>query len=284
MSISTLNALRPTPSFRPAAKPVCDDPQPAPAPAPEPQPEPAPAPAPTADIDFSNVDTPQKAALLPSLNGAAFLLTLNAISNAAQFGAGLTSSLQMTLGQATNADLSYSLNADPNAFGLNGSGTIGGNAFSENWAFNDQGLLISGSVGNAQEALTVSQQDDGLHLDGTIGSVEVHEIVNNSADGNGVVFGGTIGDQALNQTLTVGQDESGNSTIQARGTLGDAEINYDETVGQNDTGLSVTGQGSVAGNALQINHTLTFDFGAPPSGGDGGDPGSGDGGDSGKKA
>jgi hypothetical protein len=274
MNLTSVAAFRPTMALRPApARIAKNDPTPAPAP--------APTPAPTNDIDFSNIDTPQKAALLPALNAAAFLLNLNALSSAAQGGMALTSALTMTLGQNTQLSVNYQM-ADPTAPALAGTGTAGSAPFTETWALDPtQGLTISGNVGGSAEKLALTQADDGsTHIDGTIGGFAVHETVTAAADGsNGLVFDGTIGDQKLHQALNVNQPANGSNgptTISVNGTLGNDAITIDEQVtSQSQTGLSLSGKGSIAGTPLTM--TQTFAFAAPsgPSNPGPGNPGPG---------
>lgn len=262
--LSTISAFRPTISNL-GVRPAKDDP-PAPAPAPTPAPGPT---DPTPDIDFTNVDTPEKASLLPALNATSLLITVQALSDAGQGGLALTSALQMTLGQSTQANVNYQM-SDPSTLSMSGTGTYGNAQFSENWAINpnDGSLSITGNVGNSQQALKMTGADDGTHIDGTIGSMDVHEVITTQGDGDDakLVWDGTVGGKTIHQELSIKPDANQNPVVHVEGKLGDAGISTDATAtsSADQNTLNLNGQGTIAGNAIQYNHSITFATPAPP--------------------
>lgn len=248
---------------------------------------PAPAPAPSPDTDISTLDSAPKVAVLPALTATTMLMTLGAMASAAQANAGLTSSVDVTVGSggkdAAKESITYTLAQNPyeHTFTLNGKGTLGSTGAGEKWILSQQGLLVNGSFGNAvdvkiegpgpinvsfvPENIKVSPTAKGLKVEGDVGGVHVSETMTPSSDGQTIDFAGTIGDRAIAQTLTMGADSSGKPQMHVEGHLGDDAIKYDETLTpQDQNNFQLSGQGVIAGYNVQIDHKLSFDPKNPP--------------------
>lgn len=248
------------------------------------------APAPPASTDIATLDSPAEAALLPGLNAAAFLLNFSALQAAASSNVGLTSTFDVTVDGSQKESLSYSLGKTfSNEYILDGKGQFGGKDLGEKWSTNAGGsglypvggMLINGSFGHfpislsgpgpvtvniVPENLVLSPSSDGLKLDGNVSGIEVHETIRPMADGKGVRFDGTVGGQAMSQTLTIIQDDGhGHRGFHVEGNLGNDPIRYDETLtGTDDQHLQASGKGVIGGYSVEINHKLTFDPSHPP--------------------
>ena len=243
----------------------------------------APTPAPPADTAIETLDTAPKAALLPALSATTMLLTLSAMGSAAQHNAGLTSTLDVTVGDSTKETITYKLeqNKFEHSFTLNGKGTLGSTGAGEKWILNQDGLLVNGSFGNAidvqisgpgpitvsfvPENVKVSPSQNGLKIEGDVGGVHVSETMTAAADGTKIQFAGTIGGRALDQTLTIAQDNSGKTVLHVEGHLGDDAIKYDEALTPKDQNtFQLSGDGMIAGYKVHIDHQLAFDPANPP--------------------
>ncbi|MHB2019225.1 MAG: hypothetical protein ACYCW6_19930 [Candidatus Xenobia bacterium] len=228
---------------------------------------PTPAPAPP-DIDFSTIDSPAKAAVLPALNPVTLLTLVQTTAQAAQAGFGLSSAISGNLGASTAASMNYTM-ADPSTATLSGHGTFGAAAFQESYQFDPtQGLLISGQIGNSAESLKLSDGQDGTHIDGTIGSVAVHEVLTNGGDDQNpkILIDGTLGGQKLHEELCnkPSSDPNGSPTLHMEGTLGSQAITLDENVtAQQDNGATLSATGNIAGVAVNLQHSLQLQ--APPA-------------------
>jgi len=238
-----------------------DDPTPTPAPPAPPDPPPS--------IDFSVVDTPKKAAMLPILNAAAMLVNAQIMMQAVQGGFAVSSALTMKMGDNTQAAITHTL--DPQTPAVNGQGNMGSAPFQETWNLSGDGAAINvaGSVGSSAEAIAFTIADDGAHLDGKIGDLELHQTISQQGDGDDakLVFDGTLGDQKLRQELSIAQaDPNSPPTINVVGKLGDDDIAFSETITDaQDTSLTLAGQGNIAGTPLSVTHTLAIVDGGDPN-------------------
>jgi hypothetical protein len=220
---------------------------------------------PAPDIDFSVIDTPQKAMLLPALAANTFELLLNTTSIAGTSGVtSFNAALSMTMGSATSAAIVHSDTA-PTTLTLNGQGTMGNAAFSETWQFNDQGLSIQGTIGSSQENLMVTAGDDGLHIDGAIGSVEVHELL--TVEGEDIdqklIWDGTVGGEKIHQVRSYVDEGRGLVHDHVEGSLGTLPISYDQHITSDDAnGISFATQGQMAGVPVQTTQAFVFSY--PP--------------------
>lgn len=233
--------------------------------------EPAPAPAPSADIDFSNIDSPAKAALLPVVNATTLLITAQAFNAAVNANLALDSALSMTIGASQKADVNYSVipqfgGSDPSTLTMQAAGAMGNAPFKEDWTFNPlEGYVsIDGIIGGSQEALKLTETDHGNRLDGTIGKLAIHEVISGQGEDDDfrIVWDGTLGDQKIHQELGWKADDP---VIQVNGTLGDAPITMDTVVTPqpDKINLSVSAQGNIAGTALSYTQSVKFSEAAP---------------------
>lgn len=231
-----------------------------------------PSPAPPPDIDFSTIDTPQKAALLPNVGFAAFVMNQNSLLAALQNGLDMKASVQMTVGGSTPMNLNYQYTNSK--LQMQAQGTFGNVPVTETWTVDPEQLTmtITGTIGNTPENLVyaIKQGDATYHLDGNVGDIPVHEALDVPADTE-MTCTGTLGDQPLNQTLTIlNAGTQKPATLHVEGTLGTAPILSDETVTSTaNLQLNLTGQGNIAGTPMQISQSFTYSQPStppPPSG------------------
>src|SRR5947209_2567341 len=86
-----------------------EQPQPAICPMPQPEPQPAICPMPMPDIDFTTIDTPQKAALLPALNPTALAAVAVGLMASMSGGAAAPIAVNFAFSQTTTGTVTYSL-------------------------------------------------------------------------------------------------------------------------------------------------------------------------------
>lgn len=248
--ISSISPFRPAVS-RPPAPSVKDDPP--------------------ADPDFSTIDTPEKAAMLPSINPTTFLINAQGLTDAMQKSLALTTTLAMNIGQSTAVSLNYPV-ADPNNPTMAGTGTIGSTNVTETWTKDpiEGTVTIAGTVGNSQENLSLTAGDDGTHMDGTIGTVDVHQIIYSTGAGSNarLVWHGTIGGKSNHQEMSITDNVDGTQSLHVEGRLGDGGIVTDAKLTQSadQNTVNLTGQGNIAGTPFNsYAHSLTFAPPTPPS-------------------
>lgn len=229
---------------------------------------------PPPDIDFSDIGTPEKAALLPALNPESFYFTMKAITLASNAGAPLHASFQMSLGKNTPANVDYNM-AAPSAGGvkkdgpitLNGSGKFGSAPFKETWTINDNGSIqIKGVIGKSTEELRVTPSIKGIqvvgHIHGEHGFVDVHELITQPA--LGMRWDGSIGGKPMYAMRTINNDGP-SPIVSVRGSLDNRQISTDATV-TNDadgTGFSLSSQGNIAG--FDVRSTSVYSWPKPSS-------------------
>lgn len=239
------------------------DNQPAPPP-PQPQP-PAPQPDPEPQIDFSKIDCPYKAVLLPTINPAIVATTLTGLIAASMTGAPCQAALAMAMGN-TPGELTYSFDPnDANAV-VKGTGTLGEAAYTENWAVNQEtgAITVSGTIGESTQELTFTQDEEQncMFINGHVGDLAVSQklFVVESETGDDsrsrLVIDGTIGGRAYHQELTVdGQDDQG-SLIGSSGYINGSDLNQAWVASSTPTGQNTMAVGDVAGVQFTLNADL----------------------------
>lgn len=229
--------------------------------------EPPPTPSEGGPVDFSTIDSPGKAALLPALNGASLLVMLSALRAEAQWNVSLTSFQETTWNDATHGTVRcHGESSNSSKVSLSGEGTLGEVPIEETWTLDkDNGVVsIEGTIGYSHESLVLADSDDGTqHLDGTVGDVEVHEVLRRS-DGH-LLIDGTLNDVESHQALKVNEDAmpfepplTFNDVITVDGSLGNAPItlNADAVYPPHMPVVTYEERGAIGGTTLQGTHTL----------------------------
>ncbi|MHB2015771.1 MAG: hypothetical protein ACYCW6_02380, partial [Candidatus Xenobia bacterium] len=131
--------------------------------------------APQPPIDFSTIDTPQKAALLPSLNATIGASLVQGMVRGMLGGETFSAALDLAFGNSTTGAVRFSM-PDDNSLAGTLSGTLGSAAIQESWSVDAvaQTVTVQGTVGSSAEKLQWSRDDDsGWHMSGAVGSVKV---------------------------------------------------------------------------------------------------------------
>ena len=238
----------------------------------EPSPDPVPPegsepPAEGEAIDFSTIDTPQKAALLPALNGASLAVNLATLQAEAKWEIVVTSLQQATLNNAMGESVRMQgASSKDSVVSLSGSGQLGEVPIEETWTLNkDNGVLtIEGTIGYSHESLVLHGADDGTQvLEGTIGDVAVREVFRR--DDGLLALDGTLGGVEHHQAVKIDEDRMPmqpplvfKDALVVEGTLGDAPItlHVDAVCPQHVPAVTYAGTGSIAGVAVESNQTL----------------------------
>lgn len=214
-------------------------------------------PASSPDIDFSTVDTVQKAALLPNLNWLTLLDNSTTFYACNQVGFGFDWQMKMSVGDST--ELSLQAHMDPKHPRMTVEGTVGGNRIHEVWSGSGTVVHIDGTIGASPEKLTLKSIGSVVTLDGTVGAIEVHEKLI-ARDHKGLLTG-TIGGQPVNQTTLVSPVHHGVQTLTWDGAMGDASVSCDETstfVGDGNGGYNFSGQGNIAGTPIKFEQSMRY--------------------------
>lgn len=225
------------------------------------------APADGGVIDFSTIDSEQKAALLPALNGASLAVMMATLQAEAKWNVAVTSLQQETLNDAMGASIRcQGASTDSSEVLLSGSGTLGEVPIEETWTLHkDSGVMtIEGTIGYSHESLVLHGADDGSQvLEGTIGDVAVREVLRR--DEGEMHLDGTLNGVEHHQAVKIDEDRMPlapplvfGDVIVVDGTLGSAPIrlNVDAVCPQHVPAITYAAHGSVAGVTVASNHTL----------------------------
>lgn len=148
------------------------------------------------EMDFSVIDTAQKADLLPAMNVDIQDTTMLYIDAARRYNLNFACDLEQYMGKIDNptpARLHYTLPARTGT--AQAEGTIGDTPIKETWTQAKDGTVtLSGFVGSTPENLVWSYDRKTLtwHLDGNIGTIEVHKSRHGKEPWRGTVGDSTI--------------------------------------------------------------------------------------------
>ncbi|MBM3464779.1 MAG: hypothetical protein FJX76_21990 [Armatimonadetes bacterium] len=249
--------------------------QPVPAVCPQP-PQP-----PTDALDFSKIDSPLKAALLPVNEPALQIGLVAGIMFAVMSAPGGAVPLVTVDMASKSADklmnASYSLDLKDESNPLTVTGDVAGQPLSDSFTLDEatQSANFTGQIGNNPTSLTLGLElaTESLLISGKLGDVEQNvrysTIKGPNGDDNlrGIHAEGTIGGQEYKadtlfdaQALASGAQEEAQMTV--RGSLGGLEISKDYTVTatQMPSGAEIAfkGTGSTAGVAQEVDVKLTL--------------------------
>lgn len=215
-------------------------------------------------VDLSHIDTPWKAALLPTLNGSVLSMLYGSLNQGTPMAA---ADFTMELGGCGSpSQVHYDINSQ--GVPLRGSGTVAGQVFNESWVPSvDGGYDVTGQIGTTPERLHVHSDFNFWYMDGFAGDVEVHQrgfIVTGPSYTQRYVLNGTLGGQPYHSELY--RYNAGFTTYGYLGNGGTAS-NYTSTLSDDGTYYTVTGNGVQAGvnYALQATLSLTSPASPPPS-------------------
>jgi hypothetical protein len=210
-------------------------------------------------VELSSIDTPQKASLLPSLNGPIISMLYGAMNPGSTL---LAADFAMRLG-SQDGEVRYQSDGSG---AMVGSGSLAGEAFSEKWTLAaDGGADIQGRIGSSDERLHVRSDANFFYIDGQVGSVEVHERGFNVTGPTDVqqryVFDGTLG--GLPSHTEIYRSSVGMTTYGYLGGQG-SETTFNATPSADGTLITVNGSGVVAGTALNVVAALQVKPPDPP--------------------
>ncbi|GMU57998.1 MAG: hypothetical protein AMXMBFR33_71440 [Candidatus Xenobia bacterium] len=259
----TLSAIQ-LPLFTAPLKGREEPPAPEP-PAPEP-PAPEP-PTPEPGIDFSRIDCPNKALLLPTLNPAAVATVVTGLIASSMTGAPASAALALTFND-TAGSLSYSFNPnDPNAL-VTATGTLGEAAYTENWAVNTEtgAITVTGTIGESTQELTFSEceEQNAMFINGRVGDLAVSQklflVESQSGDESRsrLVVDGAIGGRSYHQELSLLGESEGGSAIGTSGYLAGSDLNQVILTSSTETGANTLAAGDVAGVEVTLNADLVM--------------------------
>ena len=224
-------------------------------------------------LDFTTIDTAEKAALLPSLNPATLMFAQNALAASTQNLEALNGALNATIDASTSAQIQYTI-PDPQLPCMQMSGTIGGAPFQETWTPTTDGsgtVNIVGNAGSSAENLQLTTASDGQHLDGTVGNLDIHYLIAQSPDNSQAsIWTGTIGDRQMSELVSVRDDGDDNPVVHQEGTLGKARVSLQASYADPDAPgntwtVSQTGIGRIGNATLQYQDGYTLSAPPPPA-------------------
>jgi hypothetical protein len=237
------------------------------APAPPPAPAPAPEPPSCCDIDFSKIDTPEKAALLPALNPTAIVAVAAGIAASMSANSTAPVAVAFMLGANTPANLTCTLAPGGQIPSLDVTGKLGAADFHESWKVDEQAqaLHIDGQIGESAEQLTVTADPRAqiAHVDGKIGDVEVHQTLSLVGDGDNRFLraDGSLGAVAFRQEIRPDMSDPKNPKLEVTGMLGDKPIQSTISASQVDNQtMAIHGEGTIAGNAIKVDSQVQGRF------------------------
>lgn len=147
-------------------------------------------------LDFSVIDTAQKAELLPVMNVEVNVFNLETMGASAAYKLDVNTDFEQYIGglnrRPAEVGVQYSLHAGSNA--LQAQGTVGGVPLKETWTMAKDGTTtIVGTVGATPENLvwTFDRKTHSSHLDGTIGNLQIHKTLPRKGTWQGTVGNAT---------------------------------------------------------------------------------------------
>lgn len=237
-----------------------------PAPQPPPQ-EPPPQPDPEPGIDFSKIDCPYTAALLPTLNPASLATVFTGLIASSMTGAPAFAALALTFNNTQGA-LNYSFDPnDPNAL-VKGTGTLGEAAYTETWSVNQEtgAIVVSGSIGESSQELTLTEnpEDGSMLISGHVGELAVSTRIFtvNSEKGDDsrsrLIVDGTLGGRPYHQEISLAGESEQGSALVASGYLNGSDLNQTVLMSGTDSGQSTLATGDIGGVAFTLNANLAL--------------------------
>ena len=218
-------------------------------------------------IDFSTIDSEQKAALLPALNGASLAVMMATLQAEAKWKVAVTSLQQTTLNDACGGTVRcQGTSSTSDEVSLAGGGTLAEVPIDETWTLHkDNGVMtIEGSIGWSHESLVLHGGDNGTQvLEGTIGEVAVHEVLTRSE--GLLTMDGTLNGVEHHQAIHINEDQMPlrpplviPGVITVDGSLGSAPItlSVDAICPEHMPAVTYAQTGSIAGTTVSTNHTL----------------------------
>lgn len=226
-------------------------------------------PAPAAELDFSTIDSVQKAALLPSTNLELTNMTLGGLGATLYERVDTTATLVETIGNTTNANITYtSAVGSPTT---RGEGVIGNAPVHETWSFNDQGkTIIDGTIGNSTEHVEWKYDIRGSSMDAVIGSIEIHKTgKTDPLNAAHTTWDGTILDRSTGKSTPLHEetyceidgDKGASGPVKRshlQGTVGLADTQVNSSVTRFQRGIATTSDGDskICGVPVGYTHIL----------------------------
>lgn len=219
-----------------------------------------------AALDFSRVDDPMEAALLPLMDpGLQWSLAAGLLHLANDGGAPLLSVFYSARANGVPMQMQYRVDIKGTQ-ALVGRGQLSGQKVRESASLQDGRIRLRGRVGGRNENLIVSAADDKVQIDGHLGGVGTHlqmwHLPYLSDAVEGIHVQGTLGGQPYElDAVLFDCGEPSRSALHVRGKLGDAPIarDYDITTRLAAEGAQLVfhGQGNTGGIQQQIDITMT---------------------------
>ncbi len=166
--------------------------------------------------------------------------------------------ISLTLGDNAGK-LTYNFNPRKPEQAITVSGELGGQAYSETWAVDQQKqqVSITGALGDNPIAVTLSAGQKGFLAQGTIGQVGLTQVLGGESDFSQITTTGKLGTESLNHNIAVTQDEDQNYHLSVSGTLGQSTLEQTATIARSeDADLQFEAQGNLAGASFTMSGQL----------------------------
>lgn len=225
---------------------------------------PAPTPAPpSADVDFTTLDTEEKAILLPTLNPAALGVLLGGVSALTAPGAQPVN-VSFQFGKSTPGQVSYQVVQDNKSPGLIAKGNLGAADFNERWSVEEPNgklqLHIMGNVGAYAEDLVItpSPKERVFQVDGKIGNFALHETLSPAGSDQApyLIADGTLNNIPLHMEVRPDGSNPNAIALTTTGNLGDRAIHSTVATTTANGAVVVSGQGNIAGTDFTVSTSV----------------------------
>lgn len=212
------------------------------------------------DIDFSKIDTPEKAALLPVLNPAALVtVAFGVMRGMLHNNLYAPIPLQLSMGTSTFGNVTYQPASSPDS--LSAQGQLGGAAFQETWTRDDNAhvIRVCGQIGASKEDLTIAQMDKGGAVSGKIGDIDVAQALTfgTKEDEPLVMADGALGTVRFHQEVVrLDSSDIRQTVVGVKGMLGDKPIQTEVRATATRKSLDVHAEGTIAGTTFKMDSVL----------------------------
>lgn len=214
----------------------------------------APPQAASEPVDFSSIDTPEKAVLMPILNPAILSATLAGIFLSTMTNGPVSAALSLAFND-TRGELQYTCTGE----GASATGQIGGLEYRESWTLDREKrqMLVEASLGETRMQMTITPgSQNAAQARGQIGDLKLIQVIGGKSDMSSVSANGRLGGQTLGVNLAAREEERDTYLLSVNGAVGQAPLSQEIKLSQAGEGFAIEASGAMAGTDFRLSGSL----------------------------